>query len=101
MSATTLLELFSDPKRWTQGALARDANGMKRAIWEPEATCFCLVGGIKRVYDTAPGEPKFLALKEKLKATPTWQQFDYRSIPMFNDNVDYDNMIQMLKEAGI
>jgi len=93
MSASTLLELFSDPKRWTQGALARDADGMKRGVWEPEATYFCLVGGIKRVYDTAAGEPKFLALKEKLKATPTWRQLGYENIPTFNDNVYYDTMI--------
>ena len=46
----TLQELFSDPKRWTQGRLAQDSSGEKVTTCDNKAVCFCLVGGAKRVY---------------------------------------------------
>lgn len=96
-----VLELLSDPKRWTQGAMARDSDGMKRATYEKEATCFCLVGAIQKCYGTVPGEADYTPLRNKIVNTPTWQKFNYTTVPQFNDNVSYDDMIQMVREAGI
>lgn len=44
-------ELISDPKRWTRGVLARDAEGRStgRGPFVPEAVCFCAFGAIAKV----------------------------------------------------
>lgn len=96
-----LLELYSDPKHWTQGVLARDSDGCKTATYSERACSFCLVGGIIHEYGYSPGEPEFKELKAKMKETPTWQKYGYENIPDFNDNVDYETMIQMLKECNL
>lgn len=45
----TLQQLFSRDGTWTQGALARDANGEKCYPADPEAVCWCLVGAVLRI----------------------------------------------------
>ena len=45
----TLQELFARDGSWTQGALARDAAGEKCYPADPEAVCWCLVGGVLKV----------------------------------------------------
>jgi hypothetical protein len=42
-------ELLSDPKRWTQGVIARKSNNQITYPSDPEATCFCLAGALKKV----------------------------------------------------
>jgi len=46
----TLVELFSDAKRWTQEAFARSKAGGTRLPSSPDAVCWCLWGGVLRVY---------------------------------------------------
>jgi hypothetical protein len=42
--------LFSEPARWTQGAWARDADGMNLVrAHDSRATCWCLVGAVRKV----------------------------------------------------
>lgn len=45
-------EILSDPARWTQGEFARDAQGRAMSAGQAsacdEATCFCLIGAIRR-----------------------------------------------------
>lgn len=52
-SALTVLrearELISDPKRWTQGAFARNASGCKTGILHADATCWCTAGALLKV----------------------------------------------------
>lgn len=52
----TLQELYADPKRWTQGSYARTADGLKVWPFDDRASCFCLHGGVGKVYDTQPVE---------------------------------------------
>lgn len=46
----TLQELFEDPSRWTQCKFAVDKTGESVSVYDDTAACFCLVGGIRRVY---------------------------------------------------
>lgn len=41
--------LIADPKHWTRGTFARDANGEPCASGAVEAVCFCALGALKRV----------------------------------------------------
>ena len=53
MSALTLArqvrELLAVPERWTQGWLARDANGVGCPPTSKRAVCWCLDGAMRRV----------------------------------------------------
>lgn len=43
--AQKMLELFAgDPRRWTQGAMARDADGKSTTARSPDAASWCLTG---------------------------------------------------------
>lgn len=63
-------EILSDPQRWTQGTMARDANGMKTTV-DPKIlsdkihgfgtpVCFCSIGAIKKATYDRIGEVKKL-----------------------------------------
>ena len=97
----TVLELLSDPKRWTQDAFARDSTGFKCDVDAPDAQCFCLLGAIYKCYGTWPSQTAFEPIREKINKSPTWQKFEYSSTAQFNDHVDYETLVQMLKEANI
>jgi hypothetical protein len=40
--------ILSQPKAWTTGVFAKDANGRTADPMDADATCFCLIGAIKR-----------------------------------------------------
>lgn len=46
----TLQELFADPARWTQLANSKTSEGQTCYVHSPQANCFCLAGGVMRVY---------------------------------------------------
>lgn len=48
--ARTLVELYSTADRWTQETFAKDSHGFSTTSFSDAATCFCLKGGITRVY---------------------------------------------------
>lgn len=48
-------KLITDPKHWTQGAFARDANGNSTDTCGPNATCWCIAGAITKVDIDAKG----------------------------------------------
>ncbi len=41
-------DLITDPKRWTKGVSARNANGQCTGTHDPLATCWCAWGAICR-----------------------------------------------------
>lgn len=49
----TLVELFESPDRWIKGYLAKTAGGVKCSPLSKEATGFCLIGGIQKIYTRA------------------------------------------------
>jgi len=58
----TLQELFADPKRWTQGAMAKDEQGKTTYICTNAAVCFCLAGGLSKVYPD--GDARIVSVKK-------------------------------------
>ncbi len=67
----TLQKLFAVPERWTQGAFARSADGAKVPnITEDSAVCWCLLGGVGKVYGDGPAYASVLrALRDALSDT--------------------------------
>lgn len=79
IKATTLQELFSRQDRWTQRTFAKDVKGDCVDPQAASATCFCLSGGLKRVYGT--NMAKYLEVRAKIvDAIP-----HYGSITSWND----------------
>lgn len=48
----TILELLSDPARWTKGYYARDARGNLQGVHSPAACSWCLLGAAMKCYPT-------------------------------------------------
>ncbi len=42
-------DLISDPAKWTQGELARDADGEQVPPLDDNATCWCSIGAMRKV----------------------------------------------------
>ena len=64
----TLVELFSVENSWTQHKYARDINGASTRPESPEATCWCISGGIRRIYDVG-NERSHLVYRRLAEAT--------------------------------
>jgi len=47
-----LQELFTDPTTWCQRDFAQTSTGISIGPSNPEATCWCLAGGIMKCYPT-------------------------------------------------
>lgn len=41
-------QLISDPAKWTQGELARDADGKQVPPLDDNATCWCSIGALRK-----------------------------------------------------
>lgn len=50
MPFTSVADLLSDPARWTQGAIKRDAAGNATYAGGEPAVCWCLDGAVLEVY---------------------------------------------------
>lgn len=67
----TIQSLFRRPNRWTQGELARDANGdgtipnwqHKFAKDWTKPVCFCLSGAVDKCYGDAPWQTRKRVLR--------------------------------------
>lgn len=58
----TLQELFAVPERWTQGYFARAADGSRIiSATDDRAVCWCLLGGLGKVYGYGPAYDTALA----------------------------------------
>jgi hypothetical protein len=45
---TAARALLAEPERWTQREYARNSSGFPVGACDPSATCFCMIGAIKR-----------------------------------------------------
>ncbi len=83
-------ELLNSPEKWTQGSLARKANGDRCSPFDVEATCWCLAGAFSKYFSD---------LQERVKAVNKLEV----PIVQFNDYFDrkYDEVIHLLKKAGL
>jgi len=46
--------LLASESQWTKQAMAKDANGEKVSIINLNATCWCLVGAVNKIFSTLP-----------------------------------------------
>lgn len=53
-------ELLAEPGRWTQGSLARDADGHSSPLRGPAAVCWCSIGAVERITKTPGTAYKYL-----------------------------------------
>ena len=89
--------ILSDPKAWTRGALALDADGDEVGPISPEATCFCTVGAIAR----AIGDNSNFGLRSdahnKLRTLlPTFYISEWNDAPYRT----HDEVVAKLREAA-
>lgn len=42
--------LLADEGRWCRATLATDAGGSKVSVWDPNASCFCIVGALRKTF---------------------------------------------------
>lgn len=103
----TLSELLSDPKRWTQGDFARDAEGLSTHALDPDATCFCVLGGLQRLLFREPRPTNAWELYNDAThrladAIDTASGFcDEDIITNWNDNSTHAEVLAKLREVGL
>ncbi len=95
----TVLELFSEPNRWTKGAIAINQFNEKVMYDDDSAICFCLVGGINLVYDKTPSKKFDIFRAANLIL---WKK-DKSCLTEFNDRLKttHEDVIEFVKELGI
>lgn len=100
---STVYELLEDPNHWTQGTYARNKYGDQAISYSDEATCFCLLGAIYRVYAGSPDKvnnaigrlsEEFvkMGLPQDCGNWVTWQ--DERE-------TTHEEVLELVKRAGI
>lgn len=89
----TLQEYFSDPKRWTRGFSWRDSYG--NGCSKEQAACACLYGAIDIVYPDRTDE-----IAERLREIGE-RLFDTKTLTKINDELGYDAVMELIKEANV
>lgn len=74
----TLRGLFADAKRWTKDTFAENASGDDVKPKSKDAVCFCLIGGVRRVYPNVKEQNRVVKLiLEALGLENIGQVFDW------------------------
>lgn len=91
-------ELLDSPEKWTQRALARDADGREVDPTSADAVCWCMEGAFIATHDDEKG-----AEFERLRATLRKYGEPLGSPWIFNDDAanTYEEVIAVLKEADV
>lgn len=94
----TVEQLFNgDPKRWTTSYWAKDEHGHFCDEKSPEAVCWCLAGAIFLVH----GNEAVTALAKVLKVIQAKYGEHHWSVPRWQDEVTFDDVMAVVREAGI
>lgn len=98
-------ELLSDESKWTKGVYARGADGRPLATSDPDATCFCLLGGLRICYPNLD-ERRAMTDRVKLEIERKYPQVHEHesfttSVSKFNDAHDYQTVYGLVKELDI
>ena len=92
-------ELLATPDRWTKGRFAADTSGHGVAPSNPEATCFCMLGALRRCY---PALEEYLAIRKRLGK---WlhETYGISSVVVFNDAEErtHSDVVNVLKELDL
>jgi hypothetical protein len=81
-----LRELLTPETSWTKGAVARDKEGKSvGTAAHPDATCFCLIGGVQKVCPSDYRERRDMFTHLERAIRQRFQNRDHE-IEFFNDN---------------
>ncbi len=98
---STVLELLSDPKKWTQDVEARDSQGMPTDVNNNDTTCWCLLGAIAYIYGSEHHDSKCSNLQRAIDDTCS----DGKSVNIidFNDahSRTHKEILAVLEKAQI
>ena len=88
-------ELISQPERWTQGAYARDLNGLRVSPGGPNAVCWCAIGAMAKVAGLSSGE------MEDSRAAITLELAAESNgvIAEWNDASDHESVVEAFDRA--
>lgn len=92
-----LLALFSDPSKWAQRSLAKDAEGNPCSFSSEKAVCFCLLGGCHKVVgdDSKRVEALKSGLRRGFPANSKWTYV----LGLFNDESTYEEVLTLIVRA--
>lgn len=91
----SLQELFARAARWQKGWFAATRKGVRCYSDDPNAVCFCLFGGLERVYGTGVKNQQMVnRLKQTLPDTSfvAWNDAPERTI---------QDIRALVKKAGV
>lgn len=91
--ALKIYELLDSPDKWTKDCTARDIKGDCVTPTDINATCWCLLGAVHKVYGDA-----YAKRVENL----IWNYLD-GAISEFNDDptTTYEDIIKLVKELDV
>lgn len=85
---------------WTQGAFARDADGLPVNVCHPKATCWCITGAFRSLPPEADFMQARIALKSSLSGDPQLSEWnDVRGRTQADVIELFDHVIAKLEAA--
>lgn len=92
-------EFLSDKSRWAQGQFAKDEWGHAVGILSSEAKCWCLIGALMKCQDERGIPDDDYRYAVVLLGREAFDRLGTFSIPSFNDNSRYEDVIELLDHA--
>jgi hypothetical protein len=94
----TVYELLESPERWHKGNYTNVADTLHTGINSPEATCFCILGAIRKVYKLTRDSNEYAAI---LKASLELAHYEY--LHEWNDAPErtHAEVLEAVRKAGI
>lgn len=93
---TKARELISDPDSWTQGAFARNRDGLSTEIGSDYAVCWCANGALARVTQGKDVwfQGRWVHIRHLLE-----HGIDCKGIVCFNDSHEHEEVLEMFDKA--
>ena len=89
--------VIADPKHWTQGWYAHNADGFDVGSCEPEAVCWCSVGALDKVaHEEGAVDARFEAASYLFKVA---DEFGCSDIPDLNDHSSHETVMKAWDKA--
>ena len=92
-------ELLSDKSRWTQWQLAKDEWGHGAEVLSSEAKRWCLIGALMKCQDERGIPDDDYRYAVALLSKQAFDRIGTFSLPIFNDNSKYEDVIELLDHA--
>lgn len=89
--------LIADPKHWTQGFYAQDAQGQAVGPAQPHAVCWCSVGVLSKVaHEENAYDARFAAARCLFDVS---EECGYDGVTDFNDNSSHETVMKAWDKA--